>query len=44
MKYFEEHKYRTYSKDKLHEVKEEWADYMIIDILPEAKFLGTYET
>ncbi|WJX92412.1 hypothetical protein P8452_74058 [Trifolium repens] len=39
--YFEEHKCRTYSKDKLHEVKEEWADYMITDILPKTKFLVT---
>ncbi|CAJ2645231.1 unnamed protein product [Trifolium pratense] len=40
--YFEDHKYVEHSKDKLHEVKEEWTDYMVTNILPGAKCLSLF--
>ncbi|KAK2351830.1 ubiquitin-specific protease [Trifolium repens] len=33
-KYFDEYKCRTYSKDKLDEVKDEWAEYMLTNVIP----------
>ncbi|KAK2457351.1 cyanidin 3-O-galactoside 2''-O-xylosyltransferase FGGT1 [Trifolium repens] len=33
-KYFDEYKCRTYSKDKLDEVKDEWAAYMFTNVIP----------
>lgn len=35
LKYFPDHKCRTYSKDKLTEVKEDWATYMVDDVFGE---------
>ncbi|WJX25376.1 hypothetical protein P8452_14423 [Trifolium repens] len=31
--YFYRHRYPTYSKEKLDEVKEEWATYMVEDVV-----------
>ncbi|WJX62977.1 hypothetical protein P8452_47914 [Trifolium repens] len=33
-KYFDEYKCRTYSKDKLDEVKDEWTEYMFTNVIP----------
>ncbi|WJX57197.1 hypothetical protein P8452_42781 [Trifolium repens] len=35
--YFHRHRHSTYSKEKLDEVKEEWATYMVEDVINDAK-------
>jgi hypothetical protein len=37
LKYFHRHRHPTYSKEKLDEVNEEWATYMVEDFINDAK-------
>ncbi|CAJ2630802.1 unnamed protein product [Trifolium pratense] len=37
--YFSRHRHSTYSKEKLDEVKEEWATHMVEDVINDAKRL-----
>jgi hypothetical protein len=43
LKYFDEYKCRTYSKDKLDEEKDEWAEYMFTNVIPRGSWIR-YET
>ncbi|WJX72266.1 hypothetical protein P8452_56159 [Trifolium repens] len=41
-KYFDEYKCRTYSKDKLDEVKDEWAEYMFTNVIPGGSWIKEF--
>ncbi|KAK2394568.1 ERD (early-responsive to dehydration stress) family protein [Trifolium repens] len=40
--YFDEYKCRTYSKDKLDEEKDEWAEYMFTNVIPRGSWIRDF--